>query len=153
MSTLCTALKPPMTRSPRLICKLPLVTTLHPRTRLRTRVRIFKRYQRHLLFMLCIASSICRAVSTRPLFLKGELRLARTIPLLQIFLHRKAKSADIGKQNWKKKPSPGEHIGDFGLDVIALALVGHREVDHGFEPGLGRPFVGWVGDTGLGNAF
>jgi hypothetical protein len=102
--------------------------------------------------MLCVASPICRAVSTRPLFLKGELRLARTIPLLKIFLHRKAESANIDKQNWNKKPSPGGHIGDFGLDIIALVAVGHREVDHGFEPSLGRPFVGWVGLTGLGDA-
>jgi hypothetical protein len=99
--------------------------------------------------VLCVAFSICRAVSTRPLFLKGELRLARTIPLLKIFLHRKTESADVGKQNWKKKPSPGGHIGDFGLDVITLVIIGHREVDHGFEPGLGCPFVGRVGDTGL----
>ena len=103
--------------------------------------------------MLCVAFPICRAVSTRPLFLNGELRLARTIPLIKIFLQRKSESADIDKQNWNKKPSPGGHVSDLGLDIIALVLVSHREVNHGFEPGLGRPFVGWVGLIGLGDAF
>jgi hypothetical protein len=103
--------------------------------------------------MLCVDFPVCRAVSTHSLFLKSELRLARTVSPLQVLLQRKAERADIGEQDWDKQPSPCSHVRDFGFDIIALLLIGHWEVDDCLEPGLGRPLVSWVGATGLGDAF